>query len=124
MSGVTGPGCAQPRRFPMISFDEFKKLEFRVGKIVSVADHPNADKLYVMKVDVGGEIRQSVAGLKAYYKPEELEGMVCVVITNLEPAKLRGVESQAMLLAAQEGDIVSCLQPDPRKPVSPGSKVL
>ena len=108
----------------MISFEEFKKLELRIGKIVSVADHPNADKLYVMKIDLGGETRQSVAGLKSYYKPEELEGMIVAVVANLEPAKLRGVESQAMLLAAQEGDIVSCLQPDARKPVSPGAKVL
>ena len=103
----------------MISFEEFKKLELRIGRIVSVADHPNADKLYVMKIDLGGETRQSVAGLKSYYKPEELEGMIVAVV-----AKLRGVESQAMLLAAQEGDIVSCLQPDARKPVSPGAKVL
>ena len=108
----------------MVPFEEFKKLEFKVAKIVSVADHPNADKLYVMKIDLGGETRQIVAGLKPYYKPEELEGMVTVVVTNLEPAKLRGVESTAMLLAAQEGDVVSCLQPDPGKPVSPGSKVL
>jgi methionyl-tRNA synthetase len=108
----------------MISFEEFKKLELKVGKIISVADHPNADKLYVMKIDLGGETRQSVAGLKPYYKPEELEGMMVVVVTNLEPAKLRGVESTAMLLAAQDGDVVSCLLPDPRKPVSPGSKVL
>jgi methionyl-tRNA synthetase len=108
----------------MVSFEEFKKLQFKVGRIISVADHPNADKLYVMKIDIGGETRQSVAGLKPYYKPEELEGMTCVVIINLEPAKLRGVESQAMILAAQEGDIVSCLQPDSRKPVSPGSNVL
>jgi methionyl-tRNA synthetase len=108
----------------VISFEEFKKLEFKVARILSVADHPNADKLYVMKIDIGGETRQIVAGLKSYYKAEELEGMTIVVVVNLEPAKLRGVESQAMLLAAQEGDIVSCLQPDPRKPVSPGSKVL
>jgi methionyl-tRNA synthetase len=108
----------------MISFEEFKRLDFKVATIVSVADHPNADKLYVMKIDLGGETRQIVAGLKPYYKPEELEGMTTVVVANLEPAKLRGVESTAMLLAAQEGDVVSCLQPDPRKPVSAGAKVL
>ena len=108
----------------MITFEEFKKLELKIGKVVSVADHPNADKLYVMKVDIGGEVRQSVAGLKPYYKPEELEGMIVVAVANLEPAKLRGVESTVMLLAAQEGDVVSCLQPDPKKPVSPGSGVL
>jgi len=108
----------------MISFEEFKKIEIKVAKIVSVADHPNADKLYVLKIDLGGESRQIVAGLKPYYTPEELEGMTIAVVANLEPAKLRGVESQAMLLAAQEGDVVSCLQPDIRKQVSPGSKVL
>ncbi len=108
----------------MISFEEFKKLDLKVAKIVSVADHPNADKLYVMKVDIGGETRQTVAGLKPYYTPEELEGMNIILVTNLEPAKLRGVESQGMVLAAQEGDVVSCLQADPRKPVSPGSSVV
>lgn len=108
----------------MVSFEEFKKLELKVARIVSVAEHPNADKLYVMKIDLGGEIRQTVAGLKGYYTPEELEGMLTVVVANLEPAKLRGVESQVMILAAQEGDVVSCLQFDPRKPVSPGAKVL
>jgi len=56
----------------MISFDEFKKLDLRIGKVLSVEEHPNADKLYVLKVDIGGETRQCVAGLKPYLKPEEL----------------------------------------------------
>lgn len=107
----------------MVSFEEFNKLELKVAKIVSVAEHPNADKLYVLKIDLGGETRQTVAGLKGYYTPEELEGMLIVVVANLEPVKLRGVESQAMLLAAEEPGVVSCLQLDPRKPVSPGAKV-
>lgn len=77
-----------------VSFDEFAKLDLRVGKIIEVNDHPNADRLYVVKVDLGDEVRQLVAGLKKYYKPEELLGHYVVIIANLEPKKLRGVESQ------------------------------
>jgi len=106
----------------MLSFDDFKKMELRIGRVVSVEDHPNADKLYVMKVDLGGEERQLVAGLKKHYTAEQLEGRLIVVVANLEPAVLRGVESQGMLLAAGEGDMVSVLQPD--ADVAPGAKVL
>jgi methionyl-tRNA synthetase len=107
----------------MISFDEFKKVELKVGKVLSVDDHPNADKLMVLRVDVGEDApRLLVAGLKAYYAAEELQGKTVVVVTNLEPAQLRGVQSNGMLLAAQEGDVVSVLTVD--KAVAPGSKVL
>ncbi|RLF77334.1 methionine--tRNA ligase, partial [Thermococci archaeon] len=75
-------------------------------------DHPNADKLYLVKVDLGDEVRQLVAGLKKYYKPEELLNHYVIVVTNLEPKKLRGVESQGMLLAADDGENVSLLLPD------------
>ena len=106
----------------MISFDDFKKLDLRIGRITSVEDHPNADKLYVLKVDLGAEERQLVAGLKKYYTAEELQGRLMVVVANLEPAVLRGVESQGMLLAAGEDDVVSILQPDAA--IAPGAKVL
>jgi methionyl-tRNA synthetase len=107
----------------MISFEDFKKVEMKVGKVLSVEDHPNADKLMVMRVDVGEDApRLLVAGLKAYYGAEELVGKSIVVVTNLEPAQLRGVQSNGMLLAAQEGDVVSVLTLD--KVVAPGSKVL
>ena len=106
----------------MISFDEFQRLEMRIGKVLDVQDHPNADKLLVLKVDVGGEEKQAVAGLKGHYTPEQLVGKSLVVVTNLEPARLRGVESQVMLLAAQDGDKVVVLTPD--QEVQPGSKVL
>ncbi|WP_456326647.1 methionine--tRNA ligase [Palaeococcus sp. (in: euryarchaeotes)] len=95
-----------------IKFDEFAKVDLRVGKIVEVSDHPNADKLYLVKVDLGDEVRQLVAGLKKYYKPEELLNHYVIVVTNLEPKKLRGVESQGMLLAADDGENVSLLLPD------------
>ena len=106
----------------MITFQEFKRVELRVAKIKSVTDHPNAAKLLVIQADLGGEERQLVAGLKGYYRPEELVGKTIVVVTNLEAADLRGVKSEGMLLAAQDGDIVSLLTVD--KPVAPGSKVL
>ncbi len=76
-------------------------LNLRVGKILSVKDHPNADSLYVVEVDAG-EKRQLVAGLKKHYRKEELKGKHVVVCVNLKPAKIRGVESKGMLLAAED----------------------
>lgn len=107
-----------------IPIDEFKKLDLRVGTIVEVNDHPNADKLYTLIVDVGeDEDRVIVAGLKAYYKKEELEGKKAVFIINLEPSKIRGVQSEGMLLAASDPDkkTVSILQPE--KDLENGAKV-
>lgn len=89
---------------PTITFDEFLKLDVRVATVTEVADHPNADKLIVLKIDVGGEERQIIAGLKGYYAPEELLGRQIVVIVNLAPRKMRGLESQGMLLAATPGE--------------------
>jgi methionyl-tRNA synthetase len=107
----------------MISYADFKKLDLVVGTITSVEPHPNADRLYVLKVDLGEEAeRQLVAGLKGYYEPEELTGKQLVVVANLEPANLRGMESCGMLLAAQEGEVVAVVSPE--KPLAPGSKVM
>lgn len=107
----------------MITFDEFQKLDLVVGKIVSADKHPNADKLLVLKVDTGNDTpRTLVAALKGHYDPSQMAGMLVVVVANLQPAKLRGVESNGMLLAAQTGEIVSILTPD--RPVPPGSRVL
>jgi len=96
----------------MISFQDFQRMQLVVGRIASVEDHPNADRLYVMQIDVGGETRQSVAGLKAYYTPEDLVGKLVAVVANLEPASLRGVESRCMILAAAEGSNVVFLTPE------------
>ncbi len=78
-------------------------IDLKVGKVLEIKDHPDADKLYVLQVDLGKEKRQLVAGLKPYYKKEELKGRNIVVVTNLEPAKLRGFESKGMLLAGDDG---------------------
>ncbi len=105
----------------MISIDEFRKLELKVATIKKAEPHPNADKLLVLQIDLGSEERQIVAGIKTHYKAEELIGKQIVIVANLETAKLRGVESQGMLLAASDGDRIVILTPE--KKVSPGAKV-
>ena len=105
----------------MVTIDEFRKLDLRVATVKSVEAHPNADRLLVLKVDLGSEERQIVAGIRGHYAPEELVGKQVVVVANLEPAKLRGVESQGMLLATSDGDRIVILTPE--KKVSPGARV-
>ncbi|MCD6464527.1 methionine--tRNA ligase [Candidatus Woesearchaeota archaeon] len=87
----------------------FAKLDLRVAKVVEVKQHPNADRLYVLTIDLGFEKRQLVAGLKQYYKPEQLQGENSVIIANLKPARIRGLTSNGMLLAVvpeSDGKIV------------------
>lgn len=96
----------------MVTFEEFKKLEIKVAQIKEVRDHPNADKLYVMNIDLGDKIKQIVAGIKASYKKEDLIHKQIVVVDNLESAVVRGVESQAMLLASQDEKGISLVIPD------------
>lgn len=86
----------------MATIDDFKKLEFKIAEIKEVNDHPNADRLYVITVDAGDKTKQVVAGIKGSYQKEELIGKQVVLVDNLEPAMLRGVESQGMLLAASD----------------------
>jgi len=106
----------------VISFSEFSKIDIRVGKVLSIENHPNADKLYILKVEIGDKKIQLVAGLKQHYQPQQLEGKYIVVVTNLEPRILRGVESQGMLLAATSEDgVISVLTLDRELPS--GSKV-
>ncbi len=105
----------------MISYEEFKQVELKVAKVLECREHPDADKLLVLTVDLGEEKRQIVAGLRHRYTPEELVGRLIVVVANLAPVKLRGEESQGMLLAASSGEIISVLQPD--REVPPGSGV-
>lgn len=88
-----------------LDFQTFQQVELRVGRIVAVEDHPDADKLYVVSIDDGSEAGRTVcAGLKEYYSPEEMQGKQIVFVANLEPRKLRGVMSEGMLLAADDAD--------------------
>ena len=83
-----------------ISFEEFKKVDLRVGKVLRAEKVKGSDKLLVFEVDVGEEKRRLVAGLAEYYQPEHFVGKTVVVVVNLEPKKIRGIESQGMVLAA------------------------
>ncbi len=104
-----------------IPFEEFSKLDLRVGKVISVEDHPNAERLYLVTVDFGSEKRRLVAGLKKYYSKDELLGKKIIVVMNLEQKEIRGIKSEGMLLAADDGETVSLLTVD--RDVELGSKI-
>lgn len=121
----------------MISVAEFRKVKLRVGRVLEVSPHPDADRLYVLRVDLGpreagsdgpvaGEtaerdVRTLVAGVRAHYEPAALLGRSVVVVANLEPATIRGVASDGMLLAAVDREGASLLMVD--RPVDPGAPV-
>ncbi|MDE3180029.1 MAG: methionine--tRNA ligase subunit beta, partial [Acidobacteriota bacterium] len=89
---------------PKITIDDFAKVDLRVGTIVSAEPIPGATKLLKLQVDIGTEVRQVCAGIAEYYEPEDLVGMKIVLVANLQPRKLRGVESNGMVVAASVGD--------------------
>ena len=105
----------------MITFEDFKKLEIKIGKILSAQKVEGTDKLLKLEVDIGEEKRQLVAGIAEYYEPEELINKEVPILINLEPKTIRGLESQGMLLAAVEGEKPVLLHPD--KEILPGSIV-
>jgi methionyl-tRNA synthetase len=104
-----------------ISFDDFMKMDIRIGKIVNAEMHPNADKLLKIQVDLGSERRQVIAGIAEHYSPEDLLGTSVSIVANLKPVTIRGELSQGMILAADDGKTVSPLTP--MKDVDPGSRV-
>ena len=104
-----------------ISIQGFSEIDLRVAEIKAVEEHPDADKLLVLKIDTGDGEKQLVAGIKNHYSAEELVGKKIIIVNNLAPAVLRGVESQGMLLAARDGDKVVLLTTE--KDVEPGSRV-
>jgi len=105
-----------------ITLEEFKKLDLRVAKIEEAFPLENSDKLLLLKIDLGGEKRQIVAGIGKFYKAEDLLNKQIIVLANLETKKIRGFESQGMLLAAssENGEVVLIV---PQKNISPGSKI-
>ncbi len=107
---------------PEVTFDEFIKLDIRVGKVLDVIPVPNSKKLIRIMVDFGTEKRQAVAGLMLYYRPAELVGKKCVFLLNLKRRVLAGFESQCMILAAEDekGSVVVLT---PERDISEGSKV-
>lgn len=93
-----------------VDFETWSKLDIKVAKIIQAEDHPKADRLYILQLDVAGEKRQVVSGIKEYYTKEELLNKHVVYLSNLKPIKLRGVESHGMLLAESQGDKVLLLE--------------
>ena len=105
-----------------IDFEDFTKVDLVVGKILEAKEHPNADKLLVFKVDIGeDETRTIISGIKKWYAPEDLVGKNVIVVRNLAPRKMRGIESQGMLLAADFDDDLSLLST--LEDLKPGAKV-
>jgi len=104
-----------------ISFEEFKRVRLVVGKITSAKRLERTKKLLILKVDIGSEERQLVAGIAEHYKPEELVGKNIVVVANLQPKVIRGRKSEGMLLAAVHNGVPVLLIPE--KNVPPGTPV-
>jgi methionyl-tRNA synthetase len=113
----------KPREYtplkPTVTYDDFAKLDFRVARILEAEAVPKSKKLVKLQIDLGFEKRQIVAGILEYFKPETLVGRSIIVVANLAPAKLMGVESNGMLLAAKGGSTLTLLTAD----VAPGSAV-
>ena len=108
---------------PTIPFETFAQVDLRVARILEARDHPNADKLIVLRVDLGTEERQIVAGLKGHYEADDLVGKTIVVVTNLAPRNMRGEPSQGMLLAAVTPDQARVVLLTAEQPIDPGTKV-
>ncbi len=106
-----------------ISFSDFQKMSIRVGEIKIVDDVPGADKIYKLIVDIGGEERVLVAGIKQHYSKEELPGKKVLVLVNLEPKVIRGVESHGMVLCAHTEDRSKLVCTTVEKDIAVGSKV-
>ena len=107
----------------VIQYDDFAKVDLRVATIEKADPHPNADKLVVLQIDLGTEKRQILAGIRQFYDVASLVGRQIVVVANLAPRQMRGLESNGMLLAASSADHSQVILLTPEKPIAPGSKV-
>ena len=112
-----------PPKPDVVQFEDFAKLDLRIGKIVEAMEHPNADRLFLLKVDLGTEQRQLCAGLRGHYTAEQLTGRNIVVVANLAPRKVRGELSQGMLLAASSEDKSQVIVLITEADIAPGSPV-
>ena len=117
---AAGAGSGEPESIPLelkpeIEYDDFAKIDFRVGLIEKAEKHPKADKLLVFQIKMGTERRQVISGVAEDFKPEEMVGQKVIVVANLKPRQLRGMESKGMLLFADNGkrcEIVTTVAPD------------
>jgi len=135
-TGATGTGGATPvvapaatpvvtapaaPAVPLVKYDDFAKLDLRVARILEAREHPNASKLLLLKIRVGTVEKQIVAGIKGHYEPARLVGTQIVIVNNLEPAMIRGEESNGMLLAGSDETGVVLVRPE--RELAEGSKV-
>ena len=100
-----------------VSFEEFKKLDIRVGKVISAERVKGSKKLVELKIDIGGEVKRAVAGIAEFYDPDEVVDKLVVVVINLQPKKIFGLKSEVMILAAFDGRRLAILQPDKEVPL-------
>jgi methionyl-tRNA synthetase len=106
---------------PLIPYDVFAQVDLRVATVLEAREHPNANKLLLLQIQVGDVRKQIVAGIRGHYEPAALVGRQIIIVNNLEPAMLRGEESNGMLLAATDEKGVVLLRPD--REMTSGSKV-
>ncbi len=104
----------------MASIEDFKKLDLKIARIKEVKEHPDADKLYVLTVEAGAENKQVVAGIKPFYSADDIRGKQVVLVNNLDPVTIRGVESQGMILASGSGDKMALITCDKEMPSGAG----
>lgn len=107
-----------------IAYSDFAKLEIRTGKIIEVARHENADKLYIVQIDIGEKTLQTVTSLVPYYTEEELMGKQVVVLCNLAKAKVRGETSECMLLCAETDDESESVLLTPERAMPAGVRIV
>lgn len=117
----TTPPAAAPAATPQITIDEFMKIQLKAAKVLSAERVPKSEKLIKLQVSLGTEQRQIVAGIGKKYEPDALIGKTIVIVANLKPAKLMGIESQGMVLAAGDADVRGLLTV--LEEVDPGTKV-
>ncbi len=120
-AGAGQPAGMAPAKPAVVTYEQFAQLDLRVAQVLEAREHPNANKLLLLKVKVGEVEKQIVAGIRGHYEPATLVGRLIIVVNNLAPAVIRGEESQGMLLAASDAAAVMLLQPD--RPIADGSRV-
>jgi len=108
---------------PTITYEDFDKLDFRVAEIEDVEEIKGADKLYKLTINIGSETRTICAGIKQFYSKEDLVGRKIIVLSNLAPRILKGIESKGMLLAASNEDHTRVILLAPESDIEPGSKI-
>lgn len=118
---ATTPAAPPAVSPPLVKYDDFARLDLRVARILEAREHPNANKLLLLKIQVGAVEKQIVAGIKGHYEPAQLIGTQIVVVNNLEPAMIRGEESNGMLLAGSDETGVVLVRPE--RALAVGSKV-